>query len=397
MTTSQWSPPIVVVLLAATIFLTMTSAMMLGPLLVELSNAFHTTVAITGQLAAASAITWAITAYLAGPLSDMYGRRLMMLIGLMFIIVGTFSSALAWSYGALLSFRLLTGFGAAMIPPNCIATVADLYLPERRGKAMGWVISATGLGMAFGIPLVALLTDVGGWRLPFYALGLLLLILWGLLWKGLPLAQSATGDMATFVSHLKAVSTQRGFWYILIANGLQVMAYIGMSGYLAAYLIQSYGMDTGDTALPLSLAGLGVIAGSLVGGRVANRSDRASVLAYTFLGGGLAAALAFMSPFSPWLTVILAFAVSGLLLLSWPVAAVMLTDLAGDSRATATGLFAVSNQMGVLGGASLGGVMLSFGQFPLVGIFCLVMATLAAGIMQYQVRKAEKARQQSFL
>jgi predicted MFS family arabinose efflux permease len=325
----------------------------------------------------------------------MYGRRLMMLIGMMLIIVGTFSSALAWSYGALLAFRLLTGFGAAMIPPNCLATVADLFPPERRGKAMGWVISATGLGMAFGIPLVALLTDVGGWRFPFYALGLLLLLLWGLLWKGLPRAQSATGNMATFVSHLKAVSSQRGFWYILIANGLQTMAYIGMSGYLAAYLIQSYHMDAGDTALPLSLAGLGVIAGSLVGGRVADRGDRASVLTYTFLGGGVAAALAFTIPFSPWLTVVFAFAVSGLLPLAWPVAAVMLTDLAGESRATATGLFAVSNQMGILGGASLGGAMLSLGHFPLVGIFCLVMATLAAGIMRYKVRGAEEARQRS--
>ena len=67
-----------------------------------------------------------------------------------------------------------------------------------------------------------------------------------------------------------------------------------------------------------------------MGGRVADRSDRASVLACTFLGGGLAAALAFTLPFSPWLTVVFAFAVSGLLLLAWPVAAVMLTDLAGN-------------------------------------------------------------------
>ena len=246
--------------------------------------------------------------------------------------------------------------------------------------------------MAFGIPLVALLTAIGGWRFPFYALGLLLVILWGLLWHGLPRRQSATGARATFVSHLKAVNTQRGFWPLLVANGLQVMAYIGMSGYLAAYLIQTYGMEAGETALPLSLAGLGVIAGSLVGGRVAGRHDRARVVAYAFLGGGLAAVLAFTLPVSPWLTVVLACAVSGLLLLSWPVAAVMLTDLAGNSRATAMGLFAVSNQMGILGGASLGGVMLSFGRFPLVGMFCLAMATLAAGIMRYKVRRAEEVR-----
>ena len=134
---SPWSPRAVVVLLAATIFLNMTSAMMLGPLLVELAHYFRTTVAFTGQLAAASAITWALTAYLAGPLSDMYGRRRMLLLGVLLIIIGTFSSALAWSYGALLACRLLTGFGAAMIPPNCIATVADLSPPEQRGKAMG--------------------------------------------------------------------------------------------------------------------------------------------------------------------------------------------------------------------------------------------------------------------
>ena len=79
--TSPWSPRAVVALLAATIFLNMTSAVILGPLLVELSHYFHTTVALTGQLAAASAITRALTAYLAGPLSDMYGRRLMLLLG----------------------------------------------------------------------------------------------------------------------------------------------------------------------------------------------------------------------------------------------------------------------------------------------------------------------------
>ena len=397
MLTSQWSPRVILVLLAATIFLTMTVAMMLGPLLVELSRAFHTTVAPTGQLTAATAITWALTAWLAGPLSDMYGRRRIMLLGLMVMVVGTCSSALAWNYGALLACRLLTGFGAAMIPPNCLATVADLFPPQQRGKAMGWLVSATGLGMAFGIPLVALLMDVRGWRFPFAVLGILLLLVWGLLWRGLPRTQAVTGDVATFVAHLKAVGTQRVFWSILVANSLQVMAYVGMSGYLAAYLIQSYGMDAGDTALPLAVAGVGVIGGSLVGGRVADRSDRVTVLAYTFLGGGLAAALVFTIPFLPWLTVVFAFAVSGLLLLSWPVTVVMLTALAGQSRATATGLFAVSNQLGVLGGASLGGVMLSLGHFPLVGIFCLAMATFAAGIMRYHVRGAEEVRQLSTL
>jgi predicted MFS family arabinose efflux permease len=75
--------------------------------------------------------------------------------------------------------------------------------------------------------------------------------------------------------------------------------------------MQTYHLEAGATALPLTLAGLGVIAGSLAGGRVANRRDRVPVLAHAVLGGGLAAALAFTIPLSPWLTVILACAVLG--------------------------------------------------------------------------------------
>src|SRR4029453_1547295 len=142
--------------LAAAIFLAMTVWLMLGPLLVELATVFRTSVAVTGQLTAATAITWALTAFLAGPVSDTYGRRRMLLTGLMLMVLGTLSSAVAWNYAALLACRCLTGGGAAMIPPNCFAAVADVFSPpEQRGKAMGWLFSASGLGTAFGIPWVA--------------------------------------------------------------------------------------------------------------------------------------------------------------------------------------------------------------------------------------------------
>ena len=61
-------------------------------------------------------------------------------------------------------------------------------------------------------------------------------------------------------------------------------------------------------------------------------------------------------------------------------------ELAGRSRTTATGLFALSNQLGVFGGTSLGGLMLALGGFPLVGLFCLVVAMLAAVVIRLTVR-----------
>jgi predicted MFS family arabinose efflux permease len=91
---------VLLVFLAAANFLAMTVWLMLGPLLVELASVFHTSVAVTGQLTAATAITWGLTAFLAGPVSDCYGRRRMLLTGLMLMGLGTLSAAFAWNFGA---------------------------------------------------------------------------------------------------------------------------------------------------------------------------------------------------------------------------------------------------------------------------------------------------------
>ncbi len=74
--------------------------------------------------------------------------------------------------------------------------------------------------------------------------------------------------------------------------------------------------------------------------------------------------------------------------MSWPVTSVLLIELAGRSRATALGMFAVSNQAGTVVGTSLGGLMLALGGFPLVGVFCLGAAVIAAVVVRMKVRES---------
>src|SRR5262249_1578476 len=107
MTASSCPSAVLLVCLAAASFLAMTVGLMLGPLLVALATAFHTSVAVTGQLTAATAITWGLTAFLAGPVADTYGRRRMLLTGLMVLGLGTLSAAAAWNYYTLLVCRCL--------------------------------------------------------------------------------------------------------------------------------------------------------------------------------------------------------------------------------------------------------------------------------------------------
>jgi len=171
------------------------------------------------------------------------------------------------------------------------------------------------------------------------------------------------------------------------------MTLLGMFSYLVPYLMRTYRLSAGDTALPLTVAGLGGIAGSLIGGRVASQASRLAVVAIACIGGGLGAALVFTMDLSPWATMLLACGVAGLLSVSWTVIAVVLMEVAGQSQATATGLLTVSNQLGAVGGASLGGVVLSLGSFPVVGLFCLATAATAAVVIRCKVQKAAEFRQ----
>ena len=69
-------------------------------------------------------------------------------------------------------------------------------------------------------------------------------------------------------------------------------------------------------------------------------------------------------------------------------------ELAGSSRTTATGLFAVSNQSGIFAGAAIGGAMLALGGFPMVGFFCLGAAVLAAVVVRLKVRDSAEFLEQ---
>jgi len=94
----------------------------------------------------------------------------------------------------------------------------------------------------------------------------------------------------------------------------------------------------------------------------------------------------FVAAASLWLTVLLAAAGAFLLTVFEPVTWALMAELAGESRATANGMLAVSNQLGATIGASVGGLVLVFGGFSLVGLLCLGAAVIAALVIGAKVR-----------
>ena len=86
--------------MALAVFLAVTAVAMLGPLLVDMAGALGVTVPVAGQLATAAAATWAVTALVAGPLSDAYGRKPVLLFGLCLLAAGALGMGLAPTFAA---------------------------------------------------------------------------------------------------------------------------------------------------------------------------------------------------------------------------------------------------------------------------------------------------------
>ena len=107
---------------------------------------------IVGELGGTNELyTWVITSYLLtatvtgvfyGKLSDIYGRRLMLLFGVTVFLIGSALSGLSWSMESLIVFRGIQGIGAGAIFPVSLAVIGDLFSPRERGRYQHYLTTA---------------------------------------------------------------------------------------------------------------------------------------------------------------------------------------------------------------------------------------------------------------
>ena len=90
-------------------------------------------------------LTQAVTVPIYGRLSDVFGRKPVLLVGVAGFLVGSVLCAVAWSMVTLIVFRGLQGLAAGAILPTTTTIVGDLYEPAERGKVQGWISSVWGV------------------------------------------------------------------------------------------------------------------------------------------------------------------------------------------------------------------------------------------------------------
>ncbi len=374
---------------AVGLFTTMTASLMLVPLLVSIATEFDTSVAVAGQLATATFAAWAVSVVSVGPMSDSFGRRPVALTGLSLLSIGVLASAFAPNLGTLMALRVVTGIGGGMMPPNSLAAVADSVSPARRAQAVGVLMAFTSLSSVISVPLVAVVADSGGWRLPFLVIGSLLAACALLNWFWFPKSDGAGIRSFSFFSRYRTLLAIPIFRAALTVNFAQRIAYFALFSYLATYLIDTYDLNVGAVALPMAFVGIGTVTGSYIGGPVANRKGRMPLIAASAVAGGLGALLLFSIDVPLWAAVAIATGAIALLSIGFPVLLTFSTEVSNQSRATGVGLLGFSNQSGGVGGAAFGGVLLAASGFPGIGYLCLgvvAFSALVVGLFMRQPR-----------
>jgi len=122
-------------------------------------------------------LAWVVTAYLLtgtaatpllGKLSDMYGRRVVMLSAVVIFVAGSVACALAPSMTALILARAFQGFGGGALIALAQTVIADIVSPRERGRYQGYIAAVFAVSSVGGPVLGGILTEYIDWSLIFW-------------------------------------------------------------------------------------------------------------------------------------------------------------------------------------------------------------------------------------
>jgi MFS transporter, DHA1 family, inner membrane transport protein len=238
-----------------------------GDLDVSIPDAGH---AITGY-----ALGVVVGAPLLTTIAARIDRRRLLLGLIIAFAVGNLLSAFAPSAGWLVAARFVAGLPHGAFFGVGAVMGAHVAGPGRRGQAVATMMAGLTIANVVGVPLSTVLGQVLGWRAAFVAVGAMGVLTMLALWRWLP--GLPVRDGASVRTEVRALRNGR-LWIACLAGSIGFGGMFSVYSYVSPLLTDVTGIAEATVPIVLALFGVGMTIGTLLGGRLADRSVIRTVL-----------------------------------------------------------------------------------------------------------------------
>ena len=211
--------------------------MIMMPLGPQFTQLFNITGAQFGLLVSAYTLAAGASGLLASAYVDRFGRKRLLLVLYSLFALATLACGLAPAYGSLMAARIAAGVFGGVLSALSQTIVGDVIPFERRGRAMGIVMTAFSAASVAGVPAGLFLAAHFGWHAPFFAIAALSVLFAAFAAITLPPLQDhlkgsqsssalqRIGSVLADTNHLKAF----GFSALLMFAGFTTVPYLAMN------------------------------------------------------------------------------------------------------------------------------------------------------------------------
>ncbi|UTT70966.1 MFS transporter [Arthrobacter sp. DNA4] len=330
-----------------------------------------------GHLISAYALGVVVGAPLFAAVGARLPRKKLALGLLLFFTVANLTSFMAPDYGSMLVSRFAAGLPHGAFFGVAAVIAASLVPPTRRGWAISMVMAGLSVSNVVGVPFATWLGQTFGWRLLFVLVGAIGLLALAMVWKFVPF-QHAHPD-ASIRRELGALKRLQ-VWLALLVGIVGFGGFFATYTYIAHTMTAVAGIPSGLLPLVVALYGLGMVAGNIVGGRLADKSVMGTL--YRVLPAIAVALVVYaVAAHWQWSAMVMVFVVgaSGSMLI--PALQTRLLDASPDAPSLASSLNHAALNVANALGAFLGGVVIALGWgFVAPALVGAVLAVLGFGV-----------------
>lgn len=209
-------------------------------------------------------------------------------------VVGHAVSFFAPSYEAMLVARFLSGLPHGAYFSAAALAAAHLAGPARRGQAMAWVMAGLSVANLLGVPLATWLGQITTWRSMFVVTGVCGLLTLTAVLLSVPSIPAPAG---TSIRRELGALRSGALWKAILVGVVGFAGMFTLYSYITPVMVQVGGLPEAWMPLIMAFYGVGMIIGTLIGGRWADRSPLRTITGSLVL---VAVALGGFSLLSPW-------------------------------------------------------------------------------------------------